>query len=164
MAVNQGRDRNRRQTSYRTSSRRDGYVYGNTAPKQDVKRLIREEPKKQLSNTARKNRDKAVYMNLGYVMYLIVAMVVSGMVLIGYIQLQSEITTGTEKIGQLESTLNNLKTANDEAYKRATGNIDVEEIRRIAIGELGMTYAQEGQIILYSGESSDYVRQYADIP
>ena len=52
-----------------------------------------------------------------------------------------------------------MKIANDEAYSRITGNIDLEEIKRIAIGELGMTYAQEGQIITYSNVGNDYMRQ-----
>ena len=43
-------------------------------------------------------------------------------------------------------------------------SVDLEEIKRIAISELGMKYAKEGQVITYSGEGSDYVRQYDDIP
>ena len=42
--------------------------------------------------------------------------------------------------------------------------MDLEEIRRIAIGELGMQYAEEGQIINYSVDGSDYVKQFQDIP
>ena len=41
---------------------------------------------------------------------------------------------------------------------------DLEEVKRIAIQELGMYYAQEGQIISFNGEGSDYVRQTGDIP
>ena len=40
----------------------------------------------------------------------------------------------------------------------------LEEIKKIAINELGMKYAKEGQVIIYSGEGSDYVRQYKAIP
>ena len=36
---------------------------------------------------------------------------------------------------------------------------DLEEIKRIAISELGMTYAEEGQIILYSSAGTDYMRR-----
>ena len=44
-------------------------------------------------------------------------------------------------------------------------SLDLEEIKRIAIGEYGMTYATEGQIITYSdGGGNDYVRQLAPIP
>ena len=49
------------------SRSRQLYMYDNTARQLDVRRAIEEEPKKRLSTAARKNRDKAVYMNLGYV-------------------------------------------------------------------------------------------------
>ena len=42
---------------------------------------------------------------------------------------------------------------------RITSNINLEEIKRIAIGELGMTYATEGQVIPYESNSNDYMRQ-----
>ena len=42
-------------------------------------------------------------------------------------------------------------------------SIFVIGIRRIAITELGMTYAGQGQIVEIPDDGSDYVRQYADI-
>ena len=42
--------------------------------------------------------------------------------------------------------------------------MDLEEVKRIAMQELGMRYAEEGQIIRFSGEGSDYIRQVGDIP
>lgn len=146
------------------SRSRQLYMYDNTARQLDVRRAIEEEPKKRLSTAARKNRDKAVYMNLGYVIFLIAAMLVTGSVLINYIQLQSEITNNVEKISYMERQLNDLKLANDEEYSRITSSIDLEEIKRIAIGELGMRYASEGQIVTYTNEGSDYLKQVADIP
>ena len=143
---------------------RQMYMYDNTARQLDVRRAIEEEPKKRLSTAARKNRDKAVYMNLGYVTFLVVAMLVTASVLINYIQLQSQITNNVEQISYLERQLNDLKLANDEEYSRITSSIDLEEIKRIAIGELGMQYASEGQIVTYTNEGSDYVKQVADIP
>lgn len=162
MAMRQGRGRatqNYRQTTYKNE-----YMYGNTVRKLDVKRAIEEEPRRRLSNETRKNRDKARHMNLGYVAFLITALLISGFVLINYIQLQSDITNSVKQIASLESTLNNLRQANDEEYSRLTSSVDLEEIKRIAIGELGMTYATEDQIITYVNEGSDYVRQLSDIP
>lgn len=43
-------------------------------------------------------------------------------------------------------------------------DVDLEEIRRIATEELGMTYAAKDQVVLYESEESDYVRQYEEIP
>jgi cell division protein FtsL len=145
----------------RTANNRANYIYGNTARDIDVVRRMGEEPRK-LSNEARKNREKAHHMSFGYVVFLLAALLVSAMILIHYIQLQSEFTNSTKEIALLESKLNDLKLSNDEEYNRISSNIDLEEIRRIAIGELGMTYAQEGQIITYSNVGADYMRKVAD--
>ena len=40
----------------------------------------------------------------------------------------------------------------------------VWKVRSIAINELGMKYAKEGQVVTYSSEGNDFVRQYSDIP
>ena len=60
--------------------------------------------------------------------------------------------------------MNTLKLDNDEEYSRITNNIDLEEVKRVAIQELGMKYAEEGQIVTVTGGGSDYMRQVADIP
>lgn len=147
---------NRRYTGRATS---DAYVYGNTVRKLDIQRELEQEPRKQLSNEARKNREKAQHMSLGYVAFLMVAMLASAVILINYIQMQADLTTKVKQVARLESQLNSMKLANDEDYNRITSSIDLEEIKRIAIGELGMTYAQEGQIVFYSNEGNDYMRR-----
>lgn len=140
------------------------YIEGNTARQLDVRRAIEEEPRRKLSNQTRKNRERAHYMNLGYVAFLGVAMLIAGYVLIGYIQMQADLTAQVEQIARLESQLNSLRLSNDEELARVNSSVDLEEIKRIAIGELGMVYATEGQIVNYSYEGSDYVRQVGDIP
>ena len=140
------------------------YVQGSSARKVDVTREIEQRPKKRLSNSARRNREKAKHMNFGYVLFLSLALFATGWILVGYIGLQSDITNSIQHISTLERELNNLKLANDEEYNRITSNIDLEEVRRIAIEELGMQYAKEGQIINFTSENSDYVKQMASIP
>lgn len=141
------------------------YVDGNTVRKlQPVPKRKPVRAPKKLSHTARKNRDKAAYMNLGYVMFLAAAVMAMGFICIQYLQLQADITGRVRNISKLESTLNDLKLANDEEYARIMGSVDLEEIKRVAMEELGMKYASESQIVTYSGDSSDYVRQYKDIP
>lgn len=141
---------------------RNMYVYDNTARNLDIQRQLEEDPRRKLSHEARKNRDKAHHMSLGYVMFLVVALCACAVILINYIQLQAEMTTKVQNIAKLERQLNSMKLENDEAYNRITSSIDLEEIKRIAIGELGMTYAQEGQIVTYSGMGNDYMRVVAD--
>ena len=98
-------------------------------------------------------------MSLGYVVFLVAALCACAIVLINYVQLQAELTAKTAVVAELESDLNHLKLANDEEYNRIASSIDLEEIKRIAIGELGMTYAKEGQIITYTNNGTDYMRQ-----
>lgn len=140
------------------------YVQGSAVRKLDITREIERQPKKKLSNTARKNREKAEHMSAGYVLFLSLALLATGWILIGYIRLQSDITHSIENISRLENELNDLRLANDEEYNRITSSVDLEEVRRIAIQELGMKYAEEGQIVTYESENNDYVKQIASIP
>lgn len=140
------------------------YIQGSAVRKLDVTREIEQSPKKKLSNTARKNREKAEHMSLGYVLFLSIALFATGCILVGYIGLQSDITNSIKRIAALEGELNDLKLANDEEYNRITSSIDLEEVRRIAIQELGMQYAEEGQIVVFQSENNDYVKQMAAIP
>ena len=131
-------------------------MYGSAARQVDVRRQL-EEPRKQLSHTTRKNRERAKHMNLAYVLFLSAAMVITGFGLISYIRLESGITQSVKQIASLENQVNTLKLENDEALSRIESSVNLEEIRRIAITELGMVYAAEGQIVEIPDEGSDYV-------
>ena len=140
------------------------YVQGNVVRKLDVTKEIERQPQKKISNTARKNRERAKHMSAGYVVFLCMALIATGIILANYIGLQSDITNSVQHISALEKQLNDLKLANDQEYSRIISGIDLEEIKRIAIQELGMQYAEEGQIISFASENHDYVKQMADIP
>ena len=156
-------------------NRRNTYVNGSAARQLDIERRyydvktqtdVRrqlEQPKKQLSHATLRNREKARHMNFGYVLFLTAALFLTGVVLIGYIRMESTITSSVKEISRLESQLNSLRQSNDEQLSRIEAAVDLTEIRRIAITELGMTYAEEGQIVEIPHEGSDYVRQYTAI-
>ena len=156
--------RNVQSKNRNTARRHDTYIDGNTVRKFNVIEEIQKTTEvRKLSHTTRKNRDKALYMNLGYVVFLVAALISAAMILISYIRIQSDIIISVRNIASMESELNNLKLSNDEDYARAVSSVDLEEIRRVAIGELGMRYAKEGQIINVSSEGNDYVRQLSEI-
>ena len=134
------------------------YIYDNTARDLQIRRQM-EEPRRQLFHETRKNREKARHMSIGYVTFLMVALVACAFFLVNYIQMQSQLTTKIAEVSRMESELNALTLANDEEYSRITSSVNLEEIKKIAIGELGMTYAAEGQVIPYAGISNDYIRQ-----
>ena len=155
---------NAKRRNANTRRTHDSYVEGNTVRKINVAEEIQKPiERKENRENVRKNQHNAFRMNFGYMVFLIGALAVSAMILMSYISLQSDIIIATKRVASLERELNNLKLSNDEDYARAASSVDLEQIRSVAIGELGMKYAKEGQIINVSGEGSDYVRQLADI-
>lgn len=138
---------------------RNMYVYDNTARDLEVRRQLAEPARRPVQHEVRKNREKARHMSMGYVLFLAAALLAAGLILVNYVQLQAELTNMTKTISTNESILSNMQMTNDEAYNRVMSSIDLEEVKRIAIGELGMVYAQEGQIYTYTNESNDYMRQ-----
>lgn len=146
------------------SRQNQAQIQGNTVRSLNSGQALEALPIKKLSNHTRKNREKAYHMSAGYVIFLSVALVAAGLILSGYIKLQCDITNSIKNIAKLESTLNVMTMDNDEVYNRILASVNLEEIRQIATKELGMKYASEGQIVKITGEDSDYVRQYRDLP
>ena len=81
-----------------------------------------------------------------------------------YINLRNEITEKQKKTEQLQSKVAALKLENDEEYDRIMGNVDMEEIKKIAMNELHMKYPDSGQVEIMASNDTDYVRQYKEIP
>lgn len=148
----------------RAAYRNGAYVQGNTARRLQAVPERENEPRRKVSTRTRKNRERARHMNIGSVLSMAVAMVAAGFILTWYLTLQSDITNSIKHIAALESELNELKRDNDENYNRITSDINLEEVKRVAIQELGMSYAKEGQIVTFNGEGSDYIRQTGNIP
>lgn len=140
------------------------YVYGNAVRKLQEAPDGYERPARRPNHAPRKNRERALHMNIGYVLFLAGAMTAMGLVLTSYLTLKSDITNSVKHIARLESELNSLKLDNDERENRISSSLNLEEVRTAAIQELGMTYAGEGQIIIINSEDSDYVIQKGDIP
>lgn len=112
---------------------------------------------------ARKARSRDGHMGAGYMLIALIFVAVIATALIGYLNLQAEITSTSTRISALESELEELRSANDETYNEINGSIDLEAIREYAINELGMQYADEDQIVTYSGSTNDYVHQVSEV-
>lgn len=135
-------------------------IYGNAIPAVPVEdEFYLREHRRRVASRAKRNREKLTKLNPAYVLFLVAAVAVTAFLLINYLNLKSELTTTVNNISQLEKEYANLKMTNDEDYSSVESSINVEEIRRVAIEELGMTYAGDGQIIGFSAEGDDYVRQ-----
>ncbi len=148
------------------------YVDGNTVRKletvPDYRREREERQQREIrrhnEHTARRNRERAMRMNLGYVMFLAVAAFIVAMVSVTYIQLQADMTARMKRIAALESQVANLKADNDAAIKRISTSVNLDEIKDKAINQLGMVYAGKDQIVYYTVEDDDYMDQYDEIP
>lgn len=142
----------------------NAYVYGNAAVQPEYQVPSREYEKK-VQQTPKKKQAQAPLVqpkNVGFVLYSMVAFVLAAAILIGYLQLNSEVTNlRNEKVKQ-EKILAEMIEENVDALARVENSINLEEIRRIAIQELGMTYPEEGQILSYESVSYDYVRKVAE--
>lgn len=149
-------------TSQRKQFKRSAaYIQGNLAREIDVRRAINEKPTGRVLNELKgeniKEQRKSV--NFVYVLFLAAAVCITVYAMISYISLQAEITNLVNNIGFYEQDLNNKTLANDDEYSKMVNAVDYDEIRRVAIEELGMVYASEDQIVSYTRENSDYVIQ-----
>lgn len=157
---------NTQRQNYQGTKVKQMYIDGNTVRKIDIEeRPVRKKPtNRQTRENRRKDARRATAISFGYLFVMMAFIALGCVILISYVNLQSDITNRIDHISSMESELNSLRQENDETYTKIMSEVDLEEIKRIAIGELGMKYAKDGQVITYTGEGSDYVRQYSDIP
>lgn len=154
---------------------RNYYVSGNAvrkmeaAPQVQPRKKTQEEIQKERRlrsrhHAALRNRQKAMYMSKGYVAFLSVCVLVVAVSAVSLVQIQSQMTHRMRTLAALESEINNLRADNDAKYKRITTSVDLNQIKEIAMNELGMTYATEDQVIYYSVDKNNFLDQYQDIP
>ncbi|MCI8512658.1 MAG: cell division protein FtsL [Lachnospiraceae bacterium] len=152
--------------------RNTSYVHGSAAPRLESPAVRQQEPKQQkpkkrnaaLTATVRRNQEKALQMNLPYVLALTVAAICTLYLCVSYLQLQSSITARLKHIESLEESIEAMKVENDALETRINTSVDLDYIYKVATEELGMVYANKNQVKLYNKTESEYVRQYEDIP
>ena len=155
--------RRKRADGTRTGQMRT-YVDGNTVRRLQTGPKEKAQNRTVTSSATKKNRARALQMNLNYVVFLTAAAVVTVMMCINYLKLQSENTALQKAVTALDTQLSELKLENDSEYNRIMSNVDLQQLKETAINDLGMTYASESQIRTYDSQGSDYVKQYQDVP
>ena len=148
-------------------SSKNYYVNGNTVRELDTpvrhnqrtrKEIEEARRRKNRRNAARRNRQRAMEMSRGYVVFLTVCVVVSALIAVLFVQMQSQMTTRMKNVANLESQLADLRADN------LTTSTDLEHIKKVAMKKLGMKYPTEKQVVYYTVENSNFMDQYEDIP
>ncbi len=111
-----------------------------------------------------RNRQKAANMGRGFVIFLAVISAAVLFVCVNYLQLRAEVTGRIKNVAVLESELSELRAENDAYESQVNSGTDLNRIKKIAIGRLGMNYPRDDQKKTYSMSNNSYVRQYQDVP
>ena len=157
-----GRGQRRREQGGRTYV----YVDGTAVRKlQSVpQKKTRQQQKHSTSLATRKNRERALQMNLGYVAFLTAAAVITVFMCVNFLQLRAQGTKLQKEVTALEAQLDADILENNSEYNRIMTSVDMEHVKDVAMNQLGMVYAKKSQIVTYEIDDNDYVRQYSDVP
>lgn len=141
------------------SYNRNYYANGSAARKYND---YYEEKREYIAPSKRRNRK--VQISPLYGIMVIGAIMIMSFVAISYVSLQSQVTSLRNQKGQLTSEYESMKLANDLYQEEMNSSVNLKEIERIAVEELGMKMAGEGQVMTYANDFDDYVMQYLDVP
>ena len=140
------------------------YAEGNTLRRGTASMPVRKEAEHTVSEGTLANRERSLQMNLGYVVFLTAAAVLTVFICVNYLRLRSEYTALQKEATSLELDLSSLKMDNDAEYNRLISGVNLEDVKNTAMTRLGMVYACEDQIVTYDAAGKDYVKQFRDIP
>ena len=138
------------------------YVDGNTVRREEEPHQYKNNHK--LSAAAKKNRNRNLKMNRGYIIFLAVICVMATFACVHYLRLKSELTSQKSQLTAKELEYSKLKADNDAYYNETVASVDLEAIRQKALNELGMKYINQDQIKYYTPGGAGYERQYQEVP
>lgn len=151
-------NRRSRTTTYRTE------VHGTAARQMYAVPERRERTAGPEEVPHRRRKAQRTTLSIPYCIFLAAACVLTLTLGAYYLEQQALSTSSQKKIASLESSLAELKKENADELNRIETSVNLEEIRDIAINELGMVYATQDNVVLYEKISENYVSQYEDIP
>lgn len=147
------------------------YVDGNTVRRAEPERRPAAPERKrtaaqsiQRREQLRRNRERALYMDLPYVMMLSAAAICALVICVQYLHQQSDMQARLSRIETLEQQVENRRAENDTLETRINTSVNLDYIYKVATEELGMVYANKDQVLMYDKTESEYIRQNEDIP
>ena len=161
--------RKRQETKKKTNTEMEYYVDGNVVRKVETS-VPKKAPKTSAGEVAktnrmiRKNRERALSMDLPYLVVMSAAVAVMLLLCVNYIAIQSKLTSTIKQTQKNESNLEKLRNENDSMENMIATYVDLDHIYDVATNKLGMIYARKNQVITCEKTESEYVRQFEDIP
>lgn len=149
---------NERKTTYRTE------VQGNLARNLHAVPNRPEKVNGPVEVPRRRRKQERSTLSIPYCIFLAAACVLTLSLGAYYLQMQALSTSSQKKIASLESELAEMKKVNADELNRIESSVSLEEIRDIAMNELGMVYATQENVVLYKNTTQNYVSQYNEVP
>ena len=118
---------------------------------------------RELRRIAEKNRQRAGLLDRKFVFFVGVGIAVCCFACYIYLSMLFEMKEHVETVSDLEVQVEEAAAENDLLEQRIENSENIAEIEETAGEELGMTLADEEQIIYYTVPDVDYMLQYGDI-
>ena len=112
---------------------------------------------------ASRNRHRAQLLDIGSVIFMSFALVLCCLMCIAFLYYQRSVNAKIDEITALEKQVADAIAANDLTRLHITALENLDEIKDVAINEMGMSVAKEEQIKYYTLNSDDYMIQYESI-
>ena len=144
------------------------YVDGNTVrrvePEFRPERRQAPAHRPRIREQCRRHQDRALSIDLPYVLMLSVAAICSLVSCVNDLHQQSSMQARLSRIETLEQQVENQRAENNTLETRINTSVNLDHIYKVATEELGMVYAGKDQVLLYDQTESEYIRQNEDIP
>ncbi|MBO4289820.1 MAG: hypothetical protein J5865_06955 [Lachnospiraceae bacterium] len=143
-------------------------VSGNVLPVPEVSEQQAQIPAPErdpkVGRAIRRNRRNIAYLTPGYMAFLGVMVAILFIAVVMVVSASGQITKAEKQLASMTSQLNTIKSDNNAARVNLEKNVDINEVYEIAVGEYGLVYPAEEQIIHYQQKEGSYVVQNEPIP
>lgn len=148
------------------------YVDGSTVrkieqvPTRKYDHEVRRTPKKRPEENRRisQKAQTALAFNMKYTVFVVASVFIMVCACIAVLYMESRISLQQANINDLETQLEIIEEENAAHKLSLESMYTLDEIYDVATNELGMVYAEKGQIVYYESADEDYVKQYQDVP
>lgn len=143
------------------------YIYGNTAPAVEEPVPERREREPEVTRSTKKvvrRTHRVMQFDSRFTLRLTTAVAAMVIICVTYLHGQYQLSHQIQSISEKRTKLTTLINENHAQKSNMSKSVDYDSIKEYAKNELGMVVPGEKNTIYYDGASSDYVRQYEDIP